>query len=306
MTTDASGSKGSHDRASDDRASHDRASDEGRTDDRRALAALTADLPVDDRGLAYGEGVFETILVREGQPQLWSWHLARLAHGCQRLGMAVPSPAELADCLSICQGEGLEVLKLIVTGGSGGRGYKAPESPQPRLRARATPFAVNQEARHGITARVCELRVAEQPALAGLKHLNRLENVLARSEWRDTAISEGLLLNARGELVEATSMNLAWYRDGRWFTPCLERAGVQGTLLAALEAELVFERVRAGLEALGGAEQVVVMNSVQGVWPLRTLLKLDGATLFEWSDAPHPALDELNHTVARLLGEPAN
>ncbi|WP_284892235.1 aminodeoxychorismate lyase [Cobetia amphilecti] len=296
MTTDASGSKSSDGRASDERSAYDK----------RSLAALAADLPSDDRGLAYGEGVFETILVREGQPQLWSWHEARLRRGCQRLGIAAPSSVELAGCLAVCQGEGLEVLKLIVTGGSGGRGYRAPESPETRLRARATPFAVNQQARGGITARVCELRVAEQPALAGLKHLNRLENVLARREWSDTAISEGLLLNAQGVLIEATSMNLAWYRDGRWFTPCLDRAGVEGTMLAALEAEMTFERVREGLESLAWAERVVVMNSVQGVWPLRTLLKPDGAILAEWKDEAHPALDELNHTVARLLGELAN
>ncbi|GED43722.1 aminodeoxychorismate lyase [Cobetia marina] len=267
--------------------------------------SLAADLPMEDRGLAYGEGVFETILVRDGQPQLWSRHLARLTRGCRRLGLPVPSSQALDACLNVCRGEGLEVLKLVVTGGSGGRGYKAPESPEPRLRARAMPFVVNREARQGITARVCELRVAEQPALAGLKHLNRLENVLARREWTDPAIREGLLLTASDELVEATSMNLAWYRDGQWFTPCLDRAGVEGTLLVALEAELPVMRVREGLSSLRAAEVVVVMNSVQGVWPLRTLLAASGEPLAQWSAEGHPALASLNDIVARLLGEPA-
>lgn len=271
--------------------------------DMNCPTTLGADLPLDDRGLAYGEGVFETILVRDGVPQLWSQHMARLTRGCMRLGVAVPSDAALIACLEVCGGRGLEVLKLIVTGGSGGRGYKMPDQPVPRLRARAMPFAVNHQARRGITARVCELRVAEQPALAGLKHLNRLENVLARREWTDAAISEGLLLNVRGELVEATSMNLLWYRDGRWYTPWLDRAGVEGTLLTALSAEQPIEKVRLGIEALLAAEQVVLLNSVQGIWPVTRLLDSEGECLNEWKQGKSPALDIVNKRVACLLGE---
>ncbi|WP_158773054.1 aminodeoxychorismate lyase [Cobetia sp. L2A1] len=270
------------------------------------VAGLDAALPADDRGLAYGEGVFETILVRDGAPLLWSHHLARLTQGCERLGLVVPSITALESCLGVCGGQGLEVLKIIVTGGSGGRGYKAPASPEPRLRARSMPFAVNHQARRGITARMCSLRVAEQPALAGLKHLNRLENVLARREWTDPAISEGVLLNARDELVEATSMNLLWYRDGRWYTPWLDRAGVEGTLLTALSAEQPIEKVRLGIEALLAAEQVVLLNSVQGIWPVTRLLDSGGECLGDWQPSDFPALEMLNKRVACLLGEHAD
>ncbi|MGM0638724.1 MAG: aminodeoxychorismate lyase, partial [Pseudomonadota bacterium] len=186
--------------------------------------------PLDDRGAAYGDGLFETILLRDGRPLLWDEHLSRLVRGCHALAMPMPAEHELAAPLAEA-GNGLQVLKLTLTRGSGGRGYRPPVSPVPRLRWQFAAFApAEAHWQQGVRVRHCRLRLGLQPALAGLKHLNRLESVLARAEWNDEDIAEGLLCDSDGRLVEATAMNLVWQRAGRLETPRLDRCGVAGTL----------------------------------------------------------------------------
>lgn len=258
--------------------------------------------PLDDRGAAYGDGLFETVLLRDGRPLLWDEHLARLVRGCHALGIPMPAERELAAPLAEA-GPGLVVLKLILTRGSGGRGYRPPASPEPRLRWQLATFAPAQSHwREGVRVRHCRLRLGIQPALAGLKHLNRLENVLARSEWDDETVAEGLLCDSDGRLVEATAMNLFWQRDGRLETPRLDRCGVAGTLREALRERLSIAEVEAGPEALIAAEAVWLGNSVQGVWPVVRLDDADGVERQRWSLAPlHRGFQAEAH---RLLGYP--
>ncbi|MDN3555674.1 aminodeoxychorismate lyase [Halomonas maura] len=258
-------------------------------------------VPLDDRGLAYGDGLFETVLVRDGVPLLWEQHLARLARGGVALGIALPARATL-DALPARAGKGLRVLKLVLTRGSGGRGYQPPEAPTPRLRWQAAPFSPSPSRWQGVRVRHCALSLAIQPRLAGLKHLNRLENVLARAEWTDPGIAEGLLSDAEGRVVEATCMNLFWWREGRWETPRLERCGVAGTLREALLARLAIREVDARPEVLASSEAVCLANSVQGVWPLTRLEDAEGRPLARWSPGVrHRALQAEAHG---LLGYP--
>lgn len=260
-------------------------------------------VPFDDRGFAYGDGLFETVLVRDGRPLLWEAHLARLAWGCERLAIPCPARASL-DALPAQAGPGLKVLKLVVTRGSGGRGYLPPESPEPRLRWRAVPFAPREARwRDGVRVRLCELQLGHQPRLAGLKHLNRLENVLARQEWHDEAIAEGLLCDGEGRLVEATAMNLFWLRDGRLETPRLDQCGVAGTLRAALLHAQPIDEVSRGIDVLDEVQALWLGNSVQGVWPVTHLEDTRGRQLRQWAlgDA-HRGLQRVAHD---LLGYPA-
>nr|WP_298059951.1 aminotransferase class IV [uncultured Halomonas sp.] len=151
-------------------------------------------VPFDDRGFAYGDGVFETVLLRAGAPVLWDYHTARLKRGCQRLGIPAPCQTSLDATWQGAPTAALEVLKLVITRGSGGRGYAEPDIVSPRLLSRRTPFQpLVSRWQQGVTVRLCNLRLGHQPCLAGIKHLNRLENVLARREWSDTSIAEGLL-----------------------------------------------------------------------------------------------------------------
>ncbi|CAM3327111.1 aminodeoxychorismate lyase [Halomonas lysinitropha] len=252
--------------------------------------------PLDDRGVAYGDGLFETVLVRDGVPLLWEAHLARLARGCQALGFPIPVQHRLAAPL-VDAPEGLAVLKLMLTRGSGGRGYAPPESPRPRLRWQLSPFAPDTSRwKAGVRVRHCRLRLGLQPALAGLKHLNRLENVLARDEWSDAEIAEGLLCDSEGRLVEATCMNVFWQRDGRLETPRLTRCGVAGTLRTELLERLSIDEVDAFPEVLLSAEAVWLGNSVQGVWPVTRLDGTGGELLRRWSiGADHRRLQALAH-----------
>ncbi|WP_404374729.1 aminodeoxychorismate lyase [Vreelandella aquamarina] len=257
-------------------------------------------VPFDDRGLAYGDGVFETVLLRDGKPVLWEFHLARLEQGCRRLNIPLPTSQQLAQAWQSPPAAALEVLKLILTRGSGGRGYALPEQVEPRLMSRRTPFTASAERwSQGVCVRLCHLRLGHQPLLAGIKHLNRLENVLARQEWQDSRIAEGLLTDQAGDVVEATSMNLFWAVEGRLLTPYVDRCGVAGTLRAALLANGTLEEASLALAELPRVERLWVGNSVQGVWPVRELLDAQGAQIASWAvEQPDP----LQREAHRLLG----
>ncbi len=238
-----------------------------------------ASLPVTDRAIHYGDGLFETIAVRNGHPEFWVEHMRRLRQGCERLGFAAPDPALLkSEAGQLLNGGETAVLKIVVTRGSGGRGYRPPVRPVPRriLSLHPWPEWPESYAIEGIEARLCSTPLGCNPRLAGIKHLNRLEQVLAREEWDDTEIAEGIMLDGSGRLVEGTMSNLFLVRDGRLLTPDLSRCGVAGIM-----REKVMERARylgigceiASLEPqdLQRAEAVFLTNTLIGVWPVRRI-----------------------------------
>jgi 4-amino-4-deoxychorismate lyase len=228
-------------------------------------------LPADDRGLAYGDGVFETVLVHDGRPVWWQAHLDRLEQGARVLGIAMPAAAAWrADCDALCAGtSGRQVLKLLLTRGSSRRGYAVDPQGVPRRIAQCLP-APPLAAADGIGVRWCDLRLAAQPRLAGLKHLNRLEQVLARAEWSDPAIAEGLLCDADGALVSAIAGNLFVVRHGVAFTPPVDRCGVAGICrqyLLGCGAQVRSLR----RDELLAADELFVCNSVRGILPVTRL-----------------------------------
>ncbi|WP_457808141.1 aminodeoxychorismate lyase [Kushneria sp. EE4] len=261
-------------------------------------------VPLTDRGLAYGDGLFETVLVREGVPMLWNEHCERLAQGAHRLGFEAPSRQWL-DTLAARAPDGDHVLKIMLTRGSGGRGYRPPVPSEPRCRWQFMPFTpLVDRWNTGVNVRLCRLRLARQPALAGIKHLNRLENVLARQEWHDEAIAEGILLNDRDHPIEATAMNLAWFDQGRWWTPALNECGVEGTLRRALvESGHLTVVEHAPLSRLLASQSTCLFNSVQGLWPVVTCHDSDSQhALAQWGiDA---SVRRLQHKAHTLLGHP--
>lgn len=258
-------------------------------------------IPFDDRGYAYGDGLFETVLVRDGHPLLWDAHMARLQDGCRRLGIACPPLAEI-ERLPAHAGSGLHVLKLVLTRGSGGRGYLPPAEPEARLRWRITPFTPRARHWQGVKVRLCELRLGIQPRLAGIKHLNRLENVLARQEWQDESIAEGLLCDSEGRLIEATAMNVFWLREGQLETPRLDCCGVAGTLRAALLECLPISEVSRGVDVLDEIQALWLGNSVQGVWPVGYVEDAKGRLISNWRlPTGHDAFQD---TAQQLLGYP--
>ena len=187
-----------------------------------------------DRGLAYGDGVFRTLRTAAGMPLWWRDHYAKLASDCAALALDCPDEGVLRDEVCRVAGEGAAVAKIILTRGAGVRGYTPPpvQTPTRIVMGLPLPAHAHPEAVDGITARGCTLRLAQQPRLAGIKHLNRLENVLARAEWDDPTILEGILCDTDGMLVGGVMSNLLWVAQGILHTPDLSASGVAGVARA--------------------------------------------------------------------------
>lgn len=231
-----------------------------------------------DRGLGYGDGLFETIRFEGAHAPLWPRHMQRLEEGCRRLGLPMPGPTRLlAEARAVAQAMPRAAVRITLTRGIGERGYRPPAWPQPtRIVAAFEPPPVDETAQaEGIRVRVCATRLAPQPLLAGIKHLNRLEQVLARAEWDDPAVAEGLLCDAAGSVICATAANLFAVFDGTLATPALDRCGVAGVARAEILAAWPHAQVRPiALEELGRAGELFLSSSVRGILPVR---ELDGS-----------------------------
>lgn len=241
-----------------------------------------------DRGLAYGDGIFETIRFQNGKLLYEDLHLQRLARGCERLALQLDIAvvrADLAAALRTAPEAG--VLKLIVTRAEGGRGYRPASKAANRiLSLHPLPDYSPHQPEAGIHAFVCKLRMAAQPALAGIKHLNRLEQVLASSEWPDNSSLEGLMLDQDDRVIEGTRSNLFLAKAGRLHTPALGRCGIEGIMRQVLLQEFSAEASVGDytLADLRSADEVFFCNSVFGVWPLLALQA--GDEQLRWTAGP--------------------
>lgn len=230
-----------------------------------------------DRGLQYGDGLFETMAVRDGRIPWLPYHLRRLRAGCRRLHIIPPEAAGLRrEVTALAAGQVRAVIKLIVTRGVGGRGYRPDPGAhgRPIIMRYPWPAQVEERSREGIRLRVCRTRLAINPALAGLKHLNRLEQVLARMEWRDDArYQEGVMLDSRERVIEGTMTNLFIVRSGCLLTPDLTASGVAGVMRAiilelAARHAIPCEVMALSLPDIAQADEIFVCNSVVGIWPV--------------------------------------
>ena len=239
-------------------------------------------VPGDDRGLAYGDGLFETILIRHGRPELVQAHRRRLLDGARRLGI----PLVQADLdLALRRGQTLidragtadrQVLKLLLTRGSGGRGYRPPETAVPRLLI-SLHDAPPEPASDGVAVSISDVPLTVNPMLAGLKTLNRLEQVLA-SRAMPEGCYEALMMGDRGDLREGTRTALLYRWQGEWCTPPGDQVAVNSVMLAHVAQGLLArgQGVREGFlqpeqchqEGFGG---LLLLNSVIGVVPVHTL-----------------------------------
>ena len=255
-------------------------------------------IAADDRGLAYGDGLFETLRVHRGEAPWWDAHWSRLARGAERLRLSLPEQARVRDqAAALLENVDAGALKLIVSRGSGGRGYALPTTNTPTWILSAHPLPPS--ARAGSTLlRWCDTRLSIQPALAGLKHCNRLEQVLARAEWNDAAAThrdadEGLMLDTDECVVGATAANLFALVDGRWLTPRIDRCGVAGVCRAWVLSELQAGEVRLSAQQIESAQAIFLCNAVRGILPV--------ARLGERAWAPHPQVSALRDRLAAAV-----
>jgi 4-amino-4-deoxychorismate lyase len=332
------------------------------------IRASILQIGIDDRGFNYGDGLFETLLVAEGEPVWWDAHYARLQRGCEvlriacpgsdvllaqarvlvqavpdeQVGLSVPVRDERGGFSNPVQDEQVgfstgaamrdaarssktdaamrdaarspradaampdstlspradprqrTVLKLVLTRGAGGRGYAPPRAAVPNLVWSLHEAPVLQ--REGIAVRWCELRLSQQPVFAGLKHLNRLENVLARAEWDDPGIAEGLLLDAAGRVVGATTANLFVARGGKLLTPRVHRCGIAGVARAWVMRRMLVEETDLDVHQIESADELFLTNSLRGILPVA---RLGGR---EWNIGPMTRrLQELLHDEVPAL-----
>jgi len=228
-----------------------------------------------DRGLSYGDGLFETVRFEQGVAPLWSRHMQRLALGCERLCIPRPDAALLwqearhvSGTLAQC------VVRITVTRGPGERGYAPPVVVSPTRIVAAFPLPAMPGALYaeGVRLYRCRTTLADQPLLAGIKHLNRLEQVLARAEWGDPAIGEGLVCDSRGNVISATAANLFAVIDGVPVTPALARCGVAGVARAAMLAAFPDCQERdLPLDQAMHASELFLTSSVRGILPVQAV-----------------------------------
>lgn len=229
-----------------------------------------------DRGLHYGDGLFETLAVFEGKIRCWEDHWRRLSEGCQRLGLHCPERALLErEVFELSEGAPRKTVKILLTRGSGPRGYRIPEKDTTRriLTANDWPDYPPQHAQEGVRVRLCQTRLGHNPALAGLKHCNRLEQVLARQEWQDEA-EEGLMLDVNGNVIEGTMSNVFLVFNDSLMTPDVSRCGVAGVTRQRIidrspELGIPVEVAKVTLNQLHDAQALFLCNTLIGLWPVR-------------------------------------
>ncbi len=230
----------------------------------------------DDRLLNYGDGHFTTLKVAGGRPRLWPAHLARLQDACARLAMAPLAWDELSrQVAELAQSQGQGGIKVLVSRGRGGRGYKpgAELASHYWLKAFDAPGHYRHWRQDGVDVDILPVRLGQQPLLAGLKHCNRLEQVLAAQCLESLKLDEGLCLDAAGRLRCAVSANLYWSKAGRLFTPRLTETGVRGIIRGWLMTRTRVTEVDLGPEALADADEILLSNALMGLVPVRRLGK---------------------------------
>lgn len=249
-------------------------------------------IDVRDRGLQYGDGLFETIAFRLQQLEFLDAHLHRLQRGTDHLKLHL-NQSDITDIKSDLQlitadFQNDAVIKIMLTRGVGGRGYQYPaDFSVNRIVSRHPWPDYPPSHQNGVDVRICEQRLALNPQLAGIKHLNRLEQVLARGEWRDTTIAEGLMLDTDGHLIEGTMSNILLFRQDALLTPALDKCGIQGVmrgllLQAVQQMGMTVHETPLTVNDLLTADECLLCNSIMGIWPIRSVIGLDR----QWPHGP--------------------
>ncbi len=237
-----------------------------------AAKAVNADLV---RGLAYGDGLFETIGVDSGRAQFLRLHLERLLDGCRRLSIACDEAALRREIATVVDFGVAGVLKIIVVRAGVGRGYASRRHAGSHRLVQFFPQAVRGFFNRQPPAilRLCRQRLGLQPTLAGMKHLNRLEQVLARAEWSDPQIAEGLMLDINAHVIEAVSSNIFCVRDGKVLTPSLHQCGVAGVLRRVVMEYLDISVIEQALtlDDFYRADEVFLTSTLRGIQPVTQL-----------------------------------
>ena len=244
-----------------------------------------------DRGLHFGDGLFETLLKKDGQLIFWDEHYDRLCRGCLRLQLPIPEPEWLMQKLNRI-GDSNLIIKIIVTRGSGGRGLALPTPDHPSVYILTYPHTTAVSEEPGLAVSLCHTRLPINTNLAGLKHLNRLDYVLAAIELETRENKEeGILCDTAGFLIEGIISNLFFFLDGCIYTPSLEFSGVEGVMRNLILKYFAAQSIKVKIgrytpELLFQASECFLSNSIRGI---RSVRSVD-----QHRYAPGPIARELN------------
>lgn len=245
-------------------------------------------LPVTDRGLAYGDGVFETMLVDKADVTLWQYHYKRLIQGVERLQISIDHSLlyqHLSSSLALLREHQHRtdvhqgVWKLMVTRGEGRRGYMPSSEAAANLITIYTPLTEalyeqnNRLSEQGVSVHYCRETLAISPTLAGIKTLSQLPYVLASQERQNLKAQEGIMFNSAGHLIEATARNVFIVKDGVLITPQLSQSGVAGVMRRAIieiaqSIDIAVKEIDVSVMVFEQADEVFLSNSISGIWPI--------------------------------------
>lgn len=261
----------------------------------RVDGTATDAVPADDRGLAYGDGVFRTLVVEAGQPVAWTAQYERLVADCERLALIRPREDDLlADLDAVFPDASSGVGRITVTRTGSGRGYGPPSDAGSRRIVVGSPLP-GRPANRVLGLDVSDIELGLQPAFAGVKHLARLEQVVARAACQRAEAADAAMCDSGGRLICTTMRNLMFVdADGHWATPSLTRAGVAGATRARVMAALAgagesIIEADLGLADLDRYVGAIATNSVTGVSAVTRI----GDSVFDQSGALAECADEL-------------
>ncbi|MFT2090899.1 aminodeoxychorismate lyase [Paraglaciecola sp. 2405UD69-4] len=238
-----------------------------------------SNISLSDRGLQYGDGCFTTMAYEHGKVELFDAHIQRLKQACKRLSILFKDWAFLNQCiLESLHDKQSCVLKVIITRGSGGRGYSplGANAPTFIISHHPIPNHYTNWQREGITVGLSDIALSRQPLLAGIKHLNRLEQVLIKKSCADTSYDDVIVRDTESNVIETSIGNVFWYENGSWFTPDLNQSGVEGVMRNYVMAKikefgLNLNVIEAPIDALCDAKAAFICNSLMKVVPLKSL-----------------------------------
>ncbi|MGF1698846.1 aminodeoxychorismate lyase [Photobacterium makurazakiensis] len=246
-------------------------------------------IAVTDRAIQYGDGCFTTMLVEQGQVQLWPFHLERLKKTVRAFSLAEPDWSKVeANVLGLAQRYPEKGgIKVLISRGSGGRGYSTQgcQLTQVVVSDFAWPAHYEQWQQAGITLGVCQQRLSISPMLAGHKHLNRLEQVLLKQETERLGFQDAVVLDANGCVMESVASNIFWRIGQTVYTPLLDLSGVHGVMRRHV-IEIInalgycLEFVKTPLERLLCADEIFITNALMALVPVN---EIDGIEFVERS-----------------------
>lgn len=247
-----------------------------------------------DRSIQFGDGCFTTLAVTEGVPEFWTAHKNRLKQGCDRLGILFTAWESLENSVyELSSQQDKAVIKVIISRGSGGRGYGTDSTVKPNyfVSKHGFPSQYHNWQEQGISVSISPISLAKQPLLAGIKHLNRLEQVLIKQQLQHTTFDDVIVCDSDQNIVESSAANLFWRKGGDWFTPDLSHSGVDGVMrnqvLRYFEQQgVAVQSVKTGAEALLEAEQVFICNSIMKVISVNNFRTNPQAQVIQYEHIP--------------------